>query len=230
VTINCAAATNPAMAELTPEAALLTNREGPARLARACLEIGCRIIHLSTVDVFDGRKPSAYTEEDPPVAATSYAKSRYLGELGVGQDNPDHLVVRLSMLCGDGDPEDPLWRIREAIGAGVSLPWGDRRVSPIFAEDLASAILTILRSGWRGVLHLANGGSCLLSELVEEVNRLEGDVRVPALIGGVGPASFWEGGGPNAALDSRRFASLSGRRLRDWQTALFAVASGPGGR
>ncbi len=63
VTINCAASTNPAMAELTPEAALLINREGPARLARTCREIGCRIIHLSTVDVFDGRTVASH----PPI-------------------------------------------------------------------------------------------------------------------------------------------------------------------
>jgi len=228
VTINCAAATNPTVAELSPEAALLTNREGPARLARACLEIGCRIVHLSTVDVFDGRKPSAYREEDTPTPVTSYARSRYLGELAVGQENPDHLVVRLSMLCGDGDSDDPLARIREALGAAVPLHWVDRRVSPIFAEDLAAAFLSVLRSDWRGVLHLANDGSCLLSELVEEVSRLEGGVRVPDLIGGVGPASFWEGAGPNAALDSRRFSSLSGRRLRAWKSALSAIASSPG--
>ena len=230
VTINCAASTNPAMAELTPEAALLINREGPARLALTCREIGCRIIHLSTVDVFDGRKPSAYREEDPPTPVTSYARSRYLGELGVGHENPDHLVVRLSTLCGDGDPEDPLERIREAIGAGVPLPWGDRQVSPIFAEDFTAAFLSILRSGWRGVLHLANGGSCLLSELVEEVNGPGRGIRVPDLIGGVGPASFWEGAGPNSALDSRRFSALSGRRLRDWKSALSAIASAHGGR
>jgi len=230
VTLNCAADTDSIQAESWPEQALRANREGAACLARACREIGCRIIHLSTVEVFDGRKPAPYVEEDLPVPRTNYGRSRYLGELNVAAENPDHLVLRLSLVCGDGVPGDPLLAIRDALLGGSPLSWDDRRVSPIFPEDLTSALLSILRADWRGVLHLANRGSCLLSEFVAEAaSRLE-SLSPPDLIGGRGPGSFWEGGGPNAVLNASRFSSLTGRRSRHWKEALFGTLSLPGVR
>ena len=198
-------------------------------LARACREIGCRLIHLSTVDVFNGRKPGPYVESDFPDSASQYGRIRYLGELAAAQDSPDLLILRLSMVCGDGGPRDPLSIIGEALERGTALSWDERRVSPVFEEDLGAAFATILRNDWRGVLHLANSRSCLLSELAGETARLLDASSTPPLTGGRGPASFWEGSGANAALDIGRFVSLSGRRPRDWREALSATLRGSAG-
>jgi dTDP-4-dehydrorhamnose reductase len=222
VAVNCAALTDPHLAETSPEESLAANRAGVAALARACREIGCRLIHLSTVDVFEGRKPGPYVETDAPDAATQYGRIRHLGELSAAEENPDHLVLRFSLVCGDGEPDDPLARIGDAVERDGPLTWDERRVSPLFAEDLGSAVATLLRSDWRGVLHLSNSGSCLLSELAGETARLLGSPRPPELVGGSGPASFWERSGANAALDAGRFTGLSGRRLRSWREALSA--------
>jgi len=222
VAINCAALTDPMLAETSPEASLVSNREGVAALAGACREIRCRLIHLSTIDVFDGRKPAPYRESDPADSSSRYGRIRHLGELEAAKGNPDHLILRLSLVCGGGDAGDPLVEIAGALEEGRGLPWDDRRVSPIFPADLGSAMATVLKNDWRGVLHVADGGSCLLSELAAETAGLLGAPAAPKLAGGRGPASFWEKGGPNAALDTGKFVSLSGRRLREWQVALAA--------
>jgi dTDP-4-dehydrorhamnose reductase len=223
VTINCAALTDPHLAESAPEESLEANRAGVASLARACRELESRLIHLSTVDVFSGTSSAPYREEDATDAATQYGKIRHLGELAAAEENPDHLVLRMSMLCGDFEAGDPLLAIQRALETGESLAWYDRRVTPLWMEDLGSAFQTILRTDWKGVLHLGNGGPCLLSEIVDEMAQLLGSPRVPELIGGMGPASFWEGSGRNAALDTSRFIRLSGRRPREWRQALRAM-------
>jgi dTDP-4-dehydrorhamnose reductase len=225
VAVNCAAITDPRLAETAPEECLAINREGVANLARACREIGCRLIQISTVDVFNGRKAGPYLESDPPDATTQYGRIRHLGELGAAEGGGNVLVLRLSLLCGDGEPMDPVSMVIEAVEQGKPLGWEERRVSPIFEEDLGAALAAILRSEWRGVLHLANSGSCLLSDLAEATARLLGAGEVPEMAGGRGPASFWEGMGGNAALDIGRFVSLSGRRPREWREAL-AVSLG----
>jgi dTDP-4-dehydrorhamnose reductase len=227
VVVNCAAVTDPYLADSSPEEVLAINREGVAGLARACREIPCRLIHFSTVDVFDGRKLAPYVETDVPDAASQYGRIRTLGELGVAEGNPDHLIVRLSLVCGDAEDGDPLRAVAVALREGVPLAWEDRRVSPIFAEDLGSATATLLKSDWRGVLHLANGGSCFLSEMAAETARHLNVLAPPELCGGPGPASFRDGGGANAVLDAGRFAVLSGRRLRDWRAALAASLDRP---
>ena len=223
VAINCAALTDPRMAETSPEACLAVNREGVGILARVCREIGCRLIHISTADVFDGRGKAPYRESDPADASSPYGRIRALGEGEAAEGNPDHLILRLSLACGGGDAGDPLEEIARALEEGRSLPWDERRVSPVFPEDLGSAMATVLKSDWRGILHVADAGSCLLSELVAETARILGSGPAPVLVGGRGPASFWERGGPNAALDTGRFARLSGRRLREWREALAAT-------
>ena len=222
VAINCAALSDPRLAEAAPEACLASNREGVGNLARACREIRCRLIHLSSVAVFGGRKPSPYLESDPPDSSSPYGRIRRLGELEAAEGNPDHLILRLSLVCGGGGAMDPLVDIAGALEEGKALPWTDRRVSPVFPEDLGSAVATVLKNDWRGILHLANGGSCFLSEIAAETARLLGASSAPELVGGQGPASLRENGGPNAVLDTGRFVSLSGRRLREWRAALAA--------
>jgi dTDP-4-dehydrorhamnose reductase len=221
VAINCSAMTDPLGAESSPQSSLEVNRDGVLTLARACREIGCRFIHLSTVDVFSGRVPAPYREEQTPDPVTAYAKTRYLGEIAA-RENPDQLILRMSILCGDGQEEDPLVQVVDALERGEPLAWEERRITPIWMPDLVAALATILRSSWRGILHLGNGGSCLLSDFVSEAMRVLEAGRVPELRGGTGPASFWEGSGPNATLDCTKFAQLSGKHLRDWRYALSA--------
>jgi dTDP-4-dehydrorhamnose reductase len=222
VVINCAASTDPRLAEVAPEESMASNRDAVSNLARACREMRCRLIHLSTVDVYDGQMTRPYVESDPSDTRSPYGRIRCLGELAAGEMSQDFLILRLSLVCGDGSPGDPLSAIGEALEQRTTLRWDERRVSPVFDEDLGAAFATILRSDWRGVLHLANSGSCLLSELAEETTRLLGGFSSPELVGGPGPASFQEGRGANAALDVRRFVSWSGRRPRDWREALSA--------
>jgi dTDP-4-dehydrorhamnose reductase len=223
VAINCAALTDAPNAESDPGAHQEVNRMGVGNLARACRELGCRLIHLSTVDVFSGSLTAPYREEDAPDAKTQYGVIRHLGELAAAEGCADHLILRMSLFCGDGHASDPLVALETAATGGGTLPWHDRLVTPIWMEDFVSLLPAILRSDWKGVLHLGNTGACLLSELSAEVARLTGVARPPELVGGKGPASFWDGSGPNGALNTSRFARLSGRRLREWRQALAAT-------
>jgi dTDP-4-dehydrorhamnose reductase len=219
--INCAALVDPGGAEEDPEAYLATDRDGVGTLGRAGRERGCRLVHLSTVDVFQGNGPAAHREDDAPDSRSAYGRIRRLGEIAATTD-PASLVLRLSVVVGDGDERDPLESIRRAVERGEPLAWEDRRISPIFPGDLTAAVCALIASSARGVFHLGNSGSCLLSELVEEAARLLG-ADAPALVGGPGPASFWARSGPNASLEIRRYVDQTGRRPREWREALRAV-------
>src|SRR5437867_3683074 len=133
VAINCSALTNPLRAESAPEESLEVNCRGVASLARACRELDCRLIHLSTVDVFSGSASSPYREEEIPDPRTQYAKTRYLGELSA-REVPDHLILRMSLLCGDGERGDPLLAVVRAVRRNEPLAWEDRAVSLSWME------------------------------------------------------------------------------------------------
>ena len=223
VVVNCAAHTRPIAAGHASSDFPEVNSAGVETLARASRELGCRLIHLSSVDVFSGRGKEPYREEDRTDAATPYGRSRILGEAAAARGNPNHLILRMSMLFGDGGEDDPLEIIRQGVLQGKPIPWEERRLTPLGMEDFLSALGSVLRSDWTGVLHLGNSEPALLSEVIAETARILGTPRAPELHGGSpGPASFWEGSGPNGALDCSRFTALSGRRMRSWRQALAA--------
>src|SRR3989338_5762307 len=67
VIVNCAGVTLRSKEALDKNSAISINALLPHRLADWCAHSGARLIHFSTVCVFDG-KTGGYTEEDPPDA------------------------------------------------------------------------------------------------------------------------------------------------------------------
>lgn len=65
----------------------------PHQLANICEKIGCRLIHISTDCVFDGRK-GMYLEDDLPNADDLYGKSKHLGEVNYG----NNITLRTSII------------------------------------------------------------------------------------------------------------------------------------
>jgi dTDP-4-dehydrorhamnose reductase len=63
-----------------PLAAVPINTLLPHRLARLCVLVGARFVHVSTDCVFSGRS-GGYTEEDVPDATDLYGASKRLGEV-----------------------------------------------------------------------------------------------------------------------------------------------------
>lgn len=67
----------------------------PHRLARACRQLGARLIHMSTDCVYSGKK-GLYTEADPSDAEDLYGKSKFLGEPDA--DDRTALTIRSSLI------------------------------------------------------------------------------------------------------------------------------------
>src|SRR5438093_29514 len=64
IVINSAAWTDTAGCERDPERATLVNATGAGNVAEAAREAGAAMVHVSTNEVFDGEKGSAYDEDD----------------------------------------------------------------------------------------------------------------------------------------------------------------------
>src|SRR5271165_5070749 len=63
--VNCAAYTAVDLAETDRDAARAVNETAVGTLARASVRAGCRLLHLSTDFVFDGKANRAYLPSDP---------------------------------------------------------------------------------------------------------------------------------------------------------------------
>jgi dTDP-4-dehydrorhamnose reductase len=75
------------------------NVVGTEHVARACGETGCKLIFLSTEQVFNGNTSNGpYDEEQTPEPAGEYGKSKLLAEQVVAGLCRDHVILRLTWL------------------------------------------------------------------------------------------------------------------------------------
>ncbi len=160
VIVNCAAYTDVDGCEVAPDRARRINAEGAENVARVAAGAGCRIVHLSTDFVFDGRATRPYSEDDPTDPLSEYGRSKLEGERRVAAAARDHLIIRTAWLYGRGRTNFVDVIRRRAREETLLKVVEDQVGSPTYVEDLAEAIAILIEVDHRGVVHFANAGSC----------------------------------------------------------------------
>lgn len=100
VVLHTAAYTDVDGCETNRETATSINAEGTENIARACREVGAKLIYYSTDYVFDGAKSSPYIESDPTNPQTHYGRSKLKGEKRVASLLDNYLILRIAWLYG----------------------------------------------------------------------------------------------------------------------------------
>ena len=213
---NCAARTDVDGCESEPEAAMEVNGRAPARLA-AALPPACRLIHVSTDYVFDGRGRRPYREGDPTAPGTAYGRSKLDAEQAVA--DAGGLVVRTSWVFGP-EGRNFVSAIAARLGRGEPLRVvSDQIGCPTYAPYLARALVDLQAAGAAGIVHYCNApatswhgfavavvGALGLNAEVEAIATA--DLPRPA----VRPAY--------SVLDVARFESITSRRVEEWTSGL----------
>ncbi|MBN1202387.1 MAG: SDR family oxidoreductase [Anaerolineae bacterium] len=125
-------------------------------VVQAAVEVGARLVALSTDLVFDGAK-TLYTEDSPPQPApgSDYGHAKVDMERDTLAICPGALVVRTSLIY-DFDPANAqvAWMLR-AIERGERLRlFVDQVRCPIWAVNLADVLLELADTDAAGLLHV----------------------------------------------------------------------------
>jgi dTDP-4-dehydrorhamnose reductase len=223
--INAAAYTNVDRAEIEPEAAFRVNATGAGLVAEACADAGLPLVHISTDYVFDGRKRSAYREDDLVAPINVYGRSKEEGEQAVRQLNPKHFILRTAWLYGVYGQNFLKTMLRLAAERDELGVVSDQRGSPTSTVDLAKAILHIIpklgSASW-GTYHFVGGGETtwhsFAAHIVEAQARFTGRrPRVKAIATADFPTKAKRP--QNSVLDSSRFAATFGFSAEPWGDA-----------
>jgi len=158
--IHLAAMTNVDGCELDPDAAYRTNTLGTQHVAVACQRLGVELVYVSTLAVFDGDKPEAYTEFDTPNPRSVYSRSKYLAEQIVERLLEGYYIVRAGWLFGGGirDKKFVAKIMAQARQQPEIKAVDDKFGSPTYTVDFASGLLKLMRTGLYGTYHLVNTG------------------------------------------------------------------------
>jgi len=180
VIINCAAYTAVDDCESHADLAYKVNAIGPRNLAIASLDIGAKVVHISTDYVFNGEGilnregiSRPYNEFDQPEPRTVYGKTKYEGEMFVRSINPRNFIIRTAWLYGEGNNfvGTMLKLSRERNQIKVV---DDQHGSPTSSGDLAKMICYLIETDNYGLFHGTCEGECTWYEFSKEIYRLAG--------------------------------------------------------
>jgi dTDP-4-dehydrorhamnose reductase len=136
---------------------------GAGNVARACAELGARLVHLSTDVVFDGRAGRPYREDDRLSPVTDYGRAKADAERLVATADPTALIVRTSLIVG-GPGHEPSKHELVARDPDATF-YEDELRCPIQVTDLARALVELTTLDLAGPLHVAGADALSRAEL-----------------------------------------------------------------
>jgi len=168
VVVNAAAYAAVDQAETEPQLARLVNALAPAAMAEELRRTGSWLVHYSTDYVFDGKKPTPYTEDDEPFPLNVYGASKLEGERAIQAIGGRHLILRTGWVYGLRgnnflltmlrlfEERDELKIVDDQLGA----PTWSRWLAQSTAEVIRQCCGTVDRSesDRSGIYHMTAGG------------------------------------------------------------------------
>ena len=223
--LNLAAYTAVDRAESEPDCAMAVNEKGAASLAAATLEVGARMIHVSTDYVFDGSSQRPYRPDDRANPINVYGRTKWLGEEAIRARLEDHVIIRTSWLFapwGNNFVRMIVERPRDKKPLHVV---ADQCGRPTAAVDLASVLLDLAEQPEvRGTVHFANAGPITWHGFAEAIVGMLGELGaadIPKVI----PVSTADRPTPAvrppySVLDTDAFTAATGIIPRSWRAGL----------
>lgn len=153
VVIHLAGIKNLNYCESHPQEALLVNTESTRFLAGAAVEVGARMVFISSDYVFDGKRGN-YRETDVPNPATIYGKTKFEAEKYIAQTCSHYTILRSSAVYGKGGVFFS-W-IVESLFANQSVEaFVDAYFTPTYVGDVVWAFAHIIENDLTGIFHVA---------------------------------------------------------------------------
>ena len=210
-------------AECDPKTAYRTNINGVRNLSYQASRLNVRVIQFSSAYVFDGTKPSPYSERDMPDPLNIYGSSKFIAEKELRAEGADYLILRTHALFGKPRQGGHfLHGLLERLRAGTDAVnvIDNQLIGPTYTEHVAEVIPELLWTERTGILHLAPDDGCTWYEFAQmALSLLDEDVLQ------IQPAA-WEQMGlearrpPNMLLDNHWFKTFTGKSLPSWRQGL----------
>lgn len=168
VIFHCAAWTAVDKAEEMKDECYNVNVIGTRNITDAAIEVGAKMLYMSTDYVFDGMKDGVYTTDDEVNPMNVYGMTKYEGEEEVRR-NPKHYIARISWVFGINgnnfiktmlklsDNHDSLTVVSDQVG------------SPTYTVDLARLLVDMCLVNKYGTYHVTNEEYCSWAEFAEYI-------------------------------------------------------------
>lgn len=149
VILNAAAYTAVDKAEEERELAFAVNARAPQIMAEEAAKTGAALVHYSTDYVFDGKKRSAYTEEDVTSPINIYGASKLAGEQAIADSGVAYLIFRTSWVYAAHGKNFFLTMLRLGSSPAEIKVVEDQTGAPTWSRSIAKATKAVLKDCFR---------------------------------------------------------------------------------
>lgn len=175
--VNCAAWTDVDSAESNENSVRKINTNLPMSLVLASLDLGFRLIQISTDYVFSGIRKEPWTELDVPSPLGVYGKSKAEAEEVILKLNPTNsVIIRTAWLYGITKDNFAKKICRKIINLESEIEVvADQFGQPTLVTDLAFKIAEVVLSEIpAGIYHGTNGGSASWFDFAQSLVEMSG--------------------------------------------------------
>jgi dTDP-4-dehydrorhamnose reductase len=221
--VNCAGWTDVNDAEKFPAEANLVNAISLIGITKACVNLGIKLIHISTDYVFSGESNNPYGVDSERIPVNKYGNSKLAGEVVIESTNKlEYWILRSSWLYGNSNNdfiskllnkyrinEDPILVVNDQIG------------HPTYVFDLAKKIIEVINIEPEfGTYHASNSDATSWFKFAQAAFQLL-DLDYSRIL----PVKYFELGlntnrPSKVILDLSKLESVGLAPMRNWGVAL----------
>ncbi len=225
IVINLAAYNLVDKAEQERDLAFRVNADGPRQLAKACLAVAAKLVHVSTDHVFgrDESRRTPYLEEDETGPVSVYGESKLAGEQAIRESGCSHLIIRTCGLYGASATRvkgNFVTTIRRLAHERDELKVvNDQFCTPSSTRDVAQGVLDLITSDVEGIVNVTNSGEASWYDVACEIVEHEG---LPTRVTPISSTEYSAAARRPAysVLSTTKFAGYAGEALPEWSNAL----------
>lgn len=176
VIINCAAYTAVDNAEVDFEKANTINHKAVELIAQWSKKNNCKLIHISTDYVYDGKSLTPVKEDIQANPVNNYGKTKLFGDIACLKNNPSSIIIRTCWLYSSFGNNFVTNMINLMKSKSELKVINDQVGSPTYAGDLAKTILDlIINKKWiPGIYHYTNLGKVSWFDFANDIKSIYG--------------------------------------------------------
>ncbi len=220
--VHCAAWTAVDAAEDNVEKVRLVNAVGTENIAKACKELDCKMMYISTDYVFDGNgvepwKPDC--KEYKPLNV--YGITKLEGELAVSENLEKYFIVRIAWVFGKNGNNFIKTMLKVGKTHETVRVVNDQIGTPTYTYDLARLLVDMIETDKYGYYHATNeGGYISWYDFAKEIFRQAG-YSTQAIPVSTAEYGLSKAARPyNSRLDKSKLVENGFALLPTWQDAL----------
>ena len=168
VIFHCAAWTAVDKAEEMEDVVRDVNVIGTKNMTDASIEVGAKLVYISTDYVFDGTKDGIYNETDIPNPKSVYGMTKYLGE-EEARRNPNHFITRISWVFGINGNNFIKTMIKLSSTHDELTVVDDQVGTPTYTVDLSKLLVDMALTDKYGTYHSTNEEYCSWAEFASYI-------------------------------------------------------------